>query len=180
MVLIGNPSAWVGMTIELRAFGPVPVLVGTGILLLVGESSRGPTTEAVIMNNRSDAYTYFHSGDLKEAIELAFGNGCPVVFAIRVLGIGAAKADVTLTDGLTPANDCLDITAHSEGNWGNSIVITVANGDYDGTEYNAYLPGDGGTSAYYTSMCDLVQSSSNWVKVDGVARTIVYSLPSCI
>ena len=178
MVLIGNPSAWVGMTIELRAFGPVPVLVGTGILLLVGESSRGPTTEAVIMNNRSDAYTYFHSGDLKEAIELAFGNGCPVVFAIRVLGVGAAKADITLTDGLTPANNCLDITAHSEGNWGNSIVITVANGDYDGSAYNAYLPGDGGTSAYYTSMCDLVQSSSNWVKVDGVARTIVYSAPS--
>jgi hypothetical protein len=175
VVLIGNPSAWVGLTIELRAIGPVPVLVGTGILLLVGESTRGPSTEAIVMNNRSDAYKYFHSGDLKEAIELAFGNGCPVVFAIRVLGIGAAKATVTLDDGLSPHNHCLVLTAASEGNWGNSIVVTVADGDYNGTEYNGHLPGDGGTSPYYTSFHDLVQSSTNWVKVNGIAKTIVYS-----
>ena len=176
--MIGNPSAWVGLTIELRAIGPVPVIVGTGILLLIGESSRGPSTEAIVMNNRTDAYKYFHSGDLKEAIELAFGNGAPVVFAIRVLGTGAAKASVTLDDGLSAPNDCLSLTAHSEGNWGNSVVVTVAYGDYNGTEYNANLPGDGGTSAYYTSMCDLVNSSTNWVKVDGVARTIVYTIGS--
>lgn len=177
MSVIGNPSAWVGLTIELRAVGPVPVIVGTGILLLIGESTRGPSTEAIVMNNRSDAYKYFHSGDLKEAIELAFGNGCPVVFAIRVLGSGAAKATVTLNDGLIPSNNCLTLTAGSEGTWGNSVVVTVANGDYNGSEYNPNLPGDGGTSAYYTSMHDLVQSTTNWVKVDGVLRTIVYTAP---
>jgi len=176
MGVIGNPSAWVGLTIELRAIGPVPVIVGTGILLLVGQSTRGPSTEAIVMNSRSDAYKYFHSGDLKEAIELAFGNACPVVFGIRVLGSGAAKASVTLNDGLIVPNDCLSIVAHSEGNWGNSIVVTVAYGDYNGTEYNASLPGDGGSSAYYTSMHDLVQSTANWVKVNGVAKTIVYSV----
>lgn len=175
MGVIGNPSAWVGLTIELRAIGPVPVIVGTGILLLVGQSTRGPSTEAIVMNSRSDAYKYFHSGDLKEAIELAFGNACPVVFGIRVLGTGAAKATVTLNDGLGVPNDCLSVVAQSEGNWGNSVVITVAYGDYNGTEYNASLPGDGGTSPYYTSMHDLVQSSANWVKVNGVAKTIVYT-----
>jgi hypothetical protein len=175
MVLIGNPSAWVGLTIELRAIGPVPVIVGTGILLLVGESTRGPSSEAIVMNNRSDAYKYFHSGDLKEAIELAFGNGCPVVFAIRVLGTGAAKASIVLDDGLSVPNDCLSLTAASEGNWGNSVIVTVADGDYNGTEYNANLPGDGGSDPYYTANIDLVQSSTNWVKVNGIAKTIVYS-----
>ncbi|HOL44066.1 MAG TPA: hypothetical protein PK659_07445 [Methanothrix sp.] len=173
MVLYGNPSAWVGLTVELRAIGPVPVIVGTGILLLVGRSTRGPSTDVVIMNNRNDAYTYFHSGDLKEAIELAFGNGCPVVFAIRVLGQGATKASATLEDGY--GNDCLELTASSEGSWGNSVTVKISDGDYNGNEFNPNLPGDGGRLPYYTLNCNLVQSSTNWVKVNGVARTIVYA-----
>lgn len=173
MPLYGNPSAWVGLTIELRAIGPVPVIVGTGILLLVGESTRGPSTDVVIMNNRADAYTYFHSGDLKEAIELAFGNGCPVVFAIRVLGQGATKASVTLEDGYE--NECLLVTASSEGNWGNSVTLKISNGDYNGNEFNPNLPGDGGQLPYYTLNCNLVQSANNWVKVNGVQKEIVYN-----
>ena len=173
MVLIGNPSSWVGLTVDLIPFGPVPVLVGTGILLLVGESTRGPSTHAIVMNNRSDAYKYFHSGDLKDAIELAFGNGCPVVFAIRVLPPDATKATVTLNDGLDVPNNCLIVTASSEGNWGNSLVLTIEPGDYNGHEYNGGLLGDGHALPYYTANCDLVDANSNWVKVNGEVRNIV-------
>jgi len=174
VVLIGNPSAWVGLTIDLVAVGPVPVIVGTGILLLVGESARGPSSQPIVMNNRSDAAKYFHSGDLKDAIELAFGNGCPVVFAVRVLGEDARFATATLVDGL--GNNCLTLTAASEGSWANSVIITVADGDYHGTEYNGGIPGDGHELPYYTNHCALVKSDANWVKVNGVAKTIVDTL----
>ena len=168
MPIFGNPSAWVGLTIELRAIGPVPVIVGQGILLLVGESNRGPSSEAIVMNSRMSATTYFHSGDLKDAIELAFGNGCPVVFAIRVLGLHALKATATLPDGMAIPENVLTVTASSEGNWGNSVTITVEDGDYDSTEYET-IPGDGGTDAYYLANADLVSSTHNFVRINGAA-----------
>jgi hypothetical protein len=171
-ILIGNPSAWVGLTIELRAIGPVPVIVGQGILLLVGEADRGPSSEAIVMNSRSNAATYFHSGDLKDAIELAFGNGCPVVFAIRVLGAGAAKAHAHLSDSMAVPEVVLTVTAASEGDWGNNVVLTVETGDYDHSEY-LVIPGDGGTDAYYLVNADLVSSSNNYVRYTTTAGVLM-------
>jgi len=40
------------------------------------------------------------------------------------------------------------------------------------------FPGDGTVGPYALSMCDLVESTSNYVKVDGTPKTIVYDVTS--
>lgn len=175
MPLYGNPNSFVGLTIELRAIGYVPVTVGRGILGLVGTSTRGPASEAIAIGMPSDAKSLYYSGDLKEAIEIAFGQGVPVIYAVRVLGNGYAKATKTVDDGLTVPNNVGTIDACSEGIWGNSVVVKIEDGSYQATDVEIF-PGDGTLGPYALQMYDLVESTANYVKVDGVARAIVYTL----
>jgi len=122
MPVIGNQNAMVGLVIDLRTIGPVPVTVGRGICGLVGTSTRGPANEAIALGMPSSARSLYYSGDLKEAIETAFNQGCPVIYAVRVLGSGNAKAQIEINDGLTTPQVCGIISASSEGIWGNSVV----------------------------------------------------------
>lgn len=176
MVEYGNPSQFVRLLIKLETVGPVPVIVGKGTVLLVGRAYKGPVDEAVVMTSSSDAARYFKSGALKEGIELAFAQGAPVVYAVRVLGEEHATATVTLDDGLSSPNDVVVIDADSPGIHGNSVTVKVLEGSYNATETTPYgIPGDGSAGPYYTNYCNLIESTSNWVKVDGITKTIIYS-----
>ena len=184
MVEYGNPSQFVRLIIKLETVGPVPVIVGKGVVLLVGRSVRGPVDEAVAMTSSSAAKTYFYSGGLKDAIELAFAQGAPVVYAVRVLGTGHATASVTLNDGLDPSNDVVTISAKSPGLWGNAVSIKVLEGSYKATETTPYaIPGAGTVGPYYTQYTNIIANdSANWVRVDGVPYTekngkLVYTAP---
>lgn len=173
MVEYGNPSQFVRLIIKLETIGPVPVIIGKGVVLLVGRSVRGPVDEAVAMTSSSAAKTYFYSGGLKDAIELAFAQGAPVVYAVRVLGTGNDTATVTLNDGLSEPNDVITTDAKSPGLWGNAITIKVLTGSYKATETTPYaIPGADSVGPYYTQYANLISANSaNWVKVDGVAYT---------
>lgn len=184
MVEYGNPSQFVRLIIKLETVGPVPVIVGKGVVLLVGRSVRGPVDEAVAMTSSSAAKTYFYSGGLKDAIELAFAQGAPVVYAVRVLGTGHATASVTLDDGLDVPNDVVTISAKSPGLWGNAVSIKVLEGSYKATETTPYaIPGAGTAGPYYTQYTNIIANdSANWVRVDGVPYTeangkLVYNAP---
>lgn len=184
MVEYGNPSQFVRLIIKLETVGPVPVIVGKGVVLLVGRSVRGPVDEAVAMTSSSAAKTYFYSGGLKDAIELAFAQGAPVVYAVRVLGTGHATASVTLDDGLSAPNDVVTIEAKSPGLWGNAVSIKVLEGSYKATETTPYaIPGAGTVGPYYTQYTNIIANdSANWVRVDGVPYTeangkLVYTAP---
>ena len=184
MVEYGNPSQFVRLIIKLETVGPVPVIVGKGVVLLVGRSVRGPVDEAVAMTSSSAAKTYFYSGGLKDAIELAFAQGAPVVYAVRVLGTGHATASVTLDDGLGTPNDVVKISAKSPGLWGNAVSIKVLEGSYKATETTPYaIPGAGTVGPYYTQYANIIANdSANWVRVDGVPYTeangkLVYTSP---
>ena len=188
MVEYGNPSQFVRLIIKLETIGPVPVIVGKGVVLLVGRSVRGPVDTAVAMTSSSAAKTYFYSGGLKDGVELAFAQGAPVVYAVRVLGTSHATADVTLSDGLTTAvggaKDVITISAKSPGLWGNAVTVKVLRGSLKATESTPYaIPGAGSVGPYNTNYSDIVVSdSANWVKVDGVLYTlannkITYSSP---
>lgn len=174
MPLYGNPNSFVGLTIELRGIGPIPITIGRGILGLVGTSTRGPASEAIAIGMPSDAKSLYYSGDLKEAIELAFGQGVPVIYAVRVLGSGAAKATKPLEDDLETPNTVGSVDAVSEGIWGNAVVIKIEDGSYEATDVEIF-PGDGTVGPYALQMCDLAESTANYIKVDGVAKTIVYA-----
>ena len=184
MVEYGNPSQFVRLIIKLETVGPVPVIVGKGVVLLVGRSVRGPVDEAVAMTSSSAAKTYFYSGGLRDAIELAFAQGAPVVYAVRVLGTGHATASVTLDDGLDTPNDVVKISAKSPGLWGNAVSIKVLEGSYKATETTPYaIPGAGTAGPYYTQYTNIIANdSANWVRVDGVPYTeangkLVYTAP---
>ena len=184
MVEYGNPSQFVRLIIKLETVGPVPVIVGKGVVLLVGRSVRGPVDEAVAMTSSSAAKTYFYSGGLKDGIELAFAQGAPVVYAVRVLGSGHATASVTLNDGLGTPNDVVTISAKSPGLWGNAVSIKVLEGSYKATETTPYaIPGAGTVGPYYTQYANIIANdSANWVRVDGVPYTeangkLVYTAP---
>jgi len=178
MVEYGNPNQFVRLIIKLETVGPVPVIVGKGTVLVVGRSIRGPVDEAVVMTSSSEAKGYFYSGGLKDAVELIFAQGAPVVYAVRVLGTSHATATVTLDDGLATPNDVITIDAASPGIWGNALTVKVLQGSYKATETSYYgLPGDGTVGPYYTSYANLMQNSANWVKVAGVDAEITYTSP---
>lgn len=175
MPAYGDWTSPVSLRIELFPRGPTEVVVGQGICLLVGESNRGPADEAVGMSSKVMADRLYHSGDLKEAIETAFNQGCSVVYAYRVLGDGNAKASCDLTDGVAVPNSVGTVYARSEGAWGNGLTMKIENHTYDSTDYEVFL-GDGTVGPYDLEVWNLVESSNNYVKVNGSAKTIVYSV----
>lgn len=174
MPTYGDQNAFVGLVIELRAIGPVPITIGRGICGLVGTSERGPVNEAVALGLPSTVRRLYHSGDLKEAGELAFEQGCPVVYAVRVLGSGNAKASAEVNDGASSPATVGTFYASSEGIWGNSVVITITDGEYKATDVEIF-PGDGTTGPYAVEQRDIQESTTNYVKVNGVSKTIVYT-----
>ena len=178
MVEYGNPNQFVRLIIKLETVGPVPVIVGKGTVLVVGRAVRGPVDEAVVMTSSSEASNYFYSGGLKDAVELIFAQGAPVVYAVRVLGTSNATASVTIDDGLSSPNDVVTISAASPGIWGNALTAKILQGSYKATETSYYgIAGDGTVGPYYTDYAALLQNSANWVKVAGVTKTITYTSP---
>jgi hypothetical protein len=173
MVEYGNPSQFVRLIIKLETVGPVPVIVGKGVVLIVGRSLRGPVDEAVAMTSSAYAKDYFYSGGLKDGVELIFGQGAPVVYAVRVLGLNHVTATKTLTDGLTGdfgPNNVVKLDASSPGIWGNSCTVKVLQGSYKATETTPYgIQGAATVGPYATQYANLYQSTANWVKVDGVS-----------
>lgn len=175
MTMIGNQNAFVGLTIDLRTIGPVPVIVGQGICGLVGTSVRGPANFANPLGIPSDAISQYYSGDLKDAIEIAFSQGCPVIYAVRVLGRKNSSASYHLIDGTTTKDPVGSIVAHSEGIWGNSVVVKIYDGSFSTTS-NEIFPGDGTVGPYKLRIwnLDTKNTKSNFVKVNGIPKTIVY------
>lgn len=173
MVLYGNPNSLVGITLELRPMGPVPVTIGTGIVAVVGEANRGPV-EPTGLRSVSLIKTLYDSGDLKEGGELAFNQGAPNVYMVRVMGVGYATATAALQDIGTVGIGALD--ARSPGNWGNSLVYKIEDGDYNGTDVEVFA-GDGTAGPYALDRDDLVSDTANYVKVNMVPKVLVYTAP---
>lgn len=171
MVLYGNPNSLVGITLEIRAMGPVPVTIGTGIVAIIGESNRGPVAPTGL-RSVSQIKTLYDSGDLKEGGELAFNQGAPNVYLGRVMGAGYATATATLTDSTGTTIGVVD--AMSPGNWGNGLIFQIEDGDYYGTDVEIFS-GDGTEGPYALDRDDLVVDAANYVKVNNVVKTLVYS-----
>jgi len=175
MVRIGEVNRLFQVVIELFPIGPTPLTVGQGILGLVGESTRGPCNTAVWLGNYNGAKRIFHSGDLMEACQLAFSNGVPAICAVTVKGTGNAKAYVDVDDGLAVPKPVGTFYAKSEGVWGNAITVKISRSSHKLNLVVNNMPGTGDVGPYYLEQHGLLNYSSNWVKVNGIARTIVYS-----
>src|SRR5712691_6440953 len=126
-----------GVYIDVRSEGLiVPGQITVGNLGVVGTASRGETDKAVLVSSYADAQQRFGPYDsfldpsdpkkprpnsltLVRALEQAFAFGATTVFAVRVVGAGGdapAAAEFKLKAG---ANDCVTLTAKTDGTWAN-------------------------------------------------------------
>lgn len=175
MTQIGEINRLVGVVIDLFPIGPRALIVGQGILGLVGEATRGPCNKAVWVGNYNGSRRIFHSGDLKEACELGFNNGVPAICAIGVKGQGNLKSSVTLTDGLANPSNVGAFYAKYEGIYGNSLSTKISRSTHKINLVFNNMPGDGTVGPYWLEQHGLLNYGSNWIKVNGIAREIVYS-----
>lgn len=163
-----------GIGITLEAVGPITSTTTAHTLLLVGEAERGPT-DLIGMTSALSAAAYFAGGDLRYAIEDAFGEGAPRVFAKKVSGTGHLPAEADLSDTQTVPNVVGTISAKSDGAWGNGVSVTITTGVIQHAE-QAYFNGNGLGGVYALQNADFInpQPAGAFVTVLGEARTIVY------
>lgn len=116
--------------------------VATGNIGIVGTAAKGPLNTVQIIGSFSEAQEIFGSKGpipdpnnpkeltLVRAIEQIYNNGGRTVYAVRTAGKAAQTspktAKLVLKNGGTPSTDILELTALSEGEWGNSISIKIS------------------------------------------------------
>ena len=124
-----------GIGITLEAVGPITSTTTAHTLLIVGEAARGPT-DLVGLTSALAARAYYHSGDLCDGIEDAFGEGAPRVFAKCVKGAGHAAATADLYDDQSMPNKMRTMTAKSDGAWCNGASPNIPEGLISPQEQN--------------------------------------------
>ena len=100
---------------------------GNAIGAFVGPLAKGPSVNPVLLNSWTDFTKTF--GALEDAYPTTwaaynfFANGGRQLYVKRVVGTGAAQAQVTLTDrAATPLNTLL-VRAANAGTWGNLLSV---------------------------------------------------------
>ncbi len=176
-LLIGNQFSFLRHLIQLQSIGRVTVLVGRGVVIGIGTAARGPAMTPFLIAGSQPSLirATYHSGPLKEALETAADQGPSVVGGVRVLGEHYATASLDLNDSQSPGNKVGTLTASGPGAWGEIPRITIDYGDLDGRKTEDAFPGNGGTLPYALTFDDIVESSTNYVKVNGTAKALVYS-----
>lgn len=176
VITLGNQYDFLRHVVTLESIGTVPVIVGRGVVVGIGTSSRGPAMEpyGIAGNTPSLIRRTFGDGPLREGLELAAAQGCAIVYGVRVLGEGYKTAELEVVDGQD--NPCGKFVARGPGTWGNIPTITITYGDLDGTKKEIFNGNGSNVTTPYALMYDnLVESPLNHVKVDGASKTIIYS-----
>ena len=155
--------------------------MATGIVGVVGTSSRGPLNKAITLAGFSEARELFGLPDnytqpedganpltLVRAFEHVYNNGASTVMAVRVAG-NSSNADYAVRDD----TDLLvaTLTATTPGSWGNDISIRIE--DAEDECHIRDEEHDGSVSAPFTSLryAQVVPSAENRIRVyDGTTK----------
>jgi len=175
-ITLGNQYNFLRHVVTLESIGIVPVLVGRGVVVGIGTSVRGPamTLYGIAGSSPSLIRKTYYEGPLKEGLETAAGQGCSIVYGMRIMGAGYATAELTVTDSASdPAGK---FRATGPGTWGNIPTIEIEDGDYTGTKKETFA-GNGSdvTTPYALIYDDLVESTVNYVKVAGTTKAVIYT-----
>lgn len=127
-----------GVYVEEVSSGVRPITAAsTSTAAFIGQAERGLIGEPVKIYNFTefqDQYGDFLTGAyLAHAVFQFFNNGGSECYIVRVAE-GEETADITIRDRhavLVSKQPSLTISANSPGNWGNGIVVTIANGTND-------------------------------------------------
>ncbi len=102
---------------------------GSAIGAFVGALEKGPSTNPTLLSSWSEFSKTF--GGLNDSYPTTwaaynfFANGGRQLYVKRVLGTGAVKAAVVLTDRSQAALSTLLVEAENAGAWGNNIAVEV-------------------------------------------------------
>ncbi|HEY9640602.1 MAG TPA: hypothetical protein V6C57_08960, partial [Coleofasciculaceae cyanobacterium] len=174
-----------GVYIEVRPEGLItPGLISIGNLGVVGTASKGPIDTPVVLGSYLEArekfgeYDAWNGGNTDEltlvrALEIAYAHGATTVFAMRVAGKSgdpavttALKASAVLKSG---ADNCVTLTAKSEGTWANGLSVSVVAAEENAFVENEVIPLPNPKLSHKP-----VQSARNRLKVNGRVVEIVY------
>jgi phage tail sheath protein FI len=160
---IQRPGVYVQETLN-----PIASVVGPNsdsIAAFIGANDRGPTVPVLITSwsmytNYFGSWNTTASNDLPIAVYLYFANGGRRAYVTRVVKT-AAYATRTLTDRAGSPDQTVEVTAWTQGTWGNDINVSVSDsantGYFDLTVYYG-----GTTSAFVVERYpDLSMVSTN-------------------
>lgn len=172
-IMLGNQYNFLRHVITLESIGQVAVTVGRGVVVGIGTADRGPAMVpyGIAGSAASKIKKTYYSGPLKEGLEDAAAQGASIVYGVRVMGEGYATAELTVDDGV---DDVGKFVSTGPGVAGNIPTITIARGDAYGAIVETFA-GNGGTSPYALLYNDIYEAASNYVKVAGVAKSIIYT-----
>jgi hypothetical protein len=132
-----------GTYIDVRAEGLISAgRVATGIVGVVGTSSRGPVGEPVTLASFANARDLFGLPDsttrpedgsnpltLVRALEHIYNNGASTVIAVRVAGVSRANATYAVQNGA--GQTVATLAARTPGSWANNINVAVTPAEED-------------------------------------------------
>ncbi len=102
--------------------------VGTSVTAFIGFTPRGPNNTPIRLFNFGDFERQFggmsRDSEISYAVQQFFLNGGTEAWVVRTAN-GAAKASLTVQNMSSSPIDVIDITASSEGLWGNSLRLDV-------------------------------------------------------
>jgi len=170
-MFLGNQYEFVRLTVKLVSIGPIALIIGRGVVLVMGECTGGPAMEVVGLSSIADTKAIFKGGAAEEAAEQAIRNGASAVYLIRIMGQGYDTAYANADDGLSPANTVGEFTATSDGV--ESIVVVIEDGIYTAFEYEEFI-GDETVGPYYLQYANLEEEEENRVIVGAEEKNPVY------
>ena len=97
---IGDIGYPVGLVIRLGIMGTTSVPLGANIMASIGEASHGPAMQVLPLTSSYETSSYYKSGPLARAGLVAFAQGLPAGYFVRVMGKGFAAARKNIHDGL--------------------------------------------------------------------------------
>lgn len=96
---IGDSSFPVGLTIRMGILGSTAVQLGTNVMAAIGEATHGPAMVVMPLTSPYETALYYKSGPLARAGQVAFAQGLPAGYFVRVLGTGYKSAKKYVHDG---------------------------------------------------------------------------------
>ncbi len=135
-----------GVYVEEIPSGSKPIEgVATSVAAFIGKATKGPVGKAELVQS-FDGYNDLYGGIASEddamgfAVQSFYLNGGKSAFICRLAGEGSGSASLNVdgegTGGVPTANPVINISASSEGDWGNNVYFRIVKPDQDSLDFD--------------------------------------------
>ena len=134
MAVYLRPGVYVEESLNLAT--PVQSTTSQSIAAFIGYVKRGPVAPTLVTSWSQYVSLYGgweNNSDMHIALLLFFSNGGSQAYVVRVVANDSVEATRTLNDRAGTPLETLTLNAANPGAWGNSINVTIENGNESGT-----------------------------------------------